>query len=182
MTDYRDNVSEDSEDYERVRELIDIDETITSRESSDFPDSFWEEFRRLNISSDRLSRNERELSLSESEPPADTNAGSSIRFELNAANVEVANVTRLVDDSEITETEARIIERRKEANLRTIVEIERSMKVSLCYVLDCTVMKELLSEREDTFEKYLEVAEISAITTYLTIKFNSIAGRKNIPL
>ncbi|KAF0547883.1 kinase-like protein [Gigaspora margarita] len=138
MTDYRDNVSEDSEDYERVRELIDIDETITSRESSDFPDSFWEEFRRLNISSDRLSRNERELSSSESEPPADTNAGSSLRFELNAANVEVANVTRLVDDSEITETEARIIERRKEANLRTIVEIERSMKVSLCYVLDCT--------------------------------------------
>ncbi|CAG8801034.1 8166_t:CDS:1, partial [Gigaspora rosea] len=44
------------------------------------------------------------------------------------------------------------------------------------------VMKELLSDREDTFEKYLEVAEISAITTYLTIKFNSIAGRKTFLL
>ncbi|CAG8608350.1 4744_t:CDS:1, partial [Ambispora leptoticha] len=44
------------------------------------------------------------------------------------------------------------------------------------------VMKEFLSEREDTFEKYLESIEISAITTYLSIKFNSAAGRKNIPL
>ncbi|CAG8847099.1 24448_t:CDS:2, partial [Racocetra persica] len=44
------------------------------------------------------------------------------------------------------------------------------------------IMKEFLSEREDTFEKYLESVEISAITTYLSIKFNSAAGRKNIPL
>ncbi|KAF0434024.1 kinase-like protein [Gigaspora margarita] len=347
MSNYRDNVSEDSEDYKRVRELIDIDKTITSRESSDFLYSFWEEFRKLNISNNRLSRNERELSSSESKLPTDTNAGSSIRFELNAANVEVANITRLVGTSEISETEARIIERRKGANLKTIIEIEHSMNISLCYVLDCTasmsrhiaaakdcilqvieffksvnpcikfrlgfcgyrdhcnsnsqlqifnftnsceefrtnvttvkstggsdppenvlgglnaaitnmdkhfttmkddypdgdpngltvenvlqemqlknifyafekitkhtdtmievfrsiigkfsiykligddplelinkriVIKKLLSDREDTFEKYLEVAEISAITTYLTIKFNSIAGRKNIPL
>ncbi|CAG8712367.1 42185_t:CDS:2 [Gigaspora margarita] len=101
MTNYRDNVSEDSEDYKRVRELIDIDKTITSRESSDFLDSFWEEFRKLNISSNRLSRNERELSSSESKLPTDTNAGSSIRFELNAANVEVANITRLDGDSDL---------------------------------------------------------------------------------
>ncbi|CAG8607254.1 25577_t:CDS:1 [Dentiscutata erythropus] len=135
MTDHHDSVSEDSEDYERVRELIDVDETITSSESPDFPDSFWEEFRRLNISSDRLSRNERLVSSHEPELPTDTNAESTIRFRLNTSNVEVTNTTTPAGTSE---TRARIIERRKEANLRTIIEIERSMNVSLCYVLDCT--------------------------------------------
>ncbi|CAG8717664.1 7134_t:CDS:1, partial [Racocetra fulgida] len=124
MTDYHDNASEDSEDYERFRTLIDNDETITSSESADFPDSFWDDFRRLNISSDRLSRNEREVSIPESRSSTDTNAENSITFELNAANVEVTSTTTPAGTSE---TEARIIERRKEANLRTIVEIERSM-------------------------------------------------------
>ncbi|CAG8682531.1 3199_t:CDS:2, partial [Racocetra persica] len=134
-------------DYEKVRALIDNDEIITSS-------VFCDEFRRLNISSDRLSRNEREVSMPETQSSTDTNADNSIRFELNAANVEVTSTTTPAGTSE---TEARIIERRKEANLRTIVEIERPMNVSLCYVLGCTAsMSRHISAAKDSI---LQVTE-----------------------
>ncbi|RHZ61857.1 hypothetical protein Glove_345g11 [Diversispora epigaea] len=45
------------------------------------------------------------------------------------------------------------------------------------------VMKEYLQDKsENSFEKYLEAVEISAITSYLSKKFNLIARMKNIPL
>ncbi|KAF0490691.1 kinase-like protein [Gigaspora margarita] len=144
-----------------ISRLINDPETETSTASSALNQSFLNEFDRLNIEGDRINRYEDEVST-ETVPRNDitaTNTSLSIGTVTNHATATatatvtppsdtITNNTRVsigsstiipsvtTDDAKLRKRE--VIRKREKAILKALANIDRSMEVDLCYVLDCT--------------------------------------------
>ncbi|CAG8561476.1 9894_t:CDS:2 [Acaulospora colombiana] len=129
--EYRETIPEDS-DEEIVTVTITNESTITRSDTS-LPPSFVNDFDNLNIAEDRINRYSNEI------------LSSLTSTSLNDATV-INEISSLPQPPRYTpiaspidgERISGLIRKRERAMSKALANIERSMNVDLCYVLDCT--------------------------------------------
>ncbi|CAG8446925.1 16291_t:CDS:2 [Cetraspora pellucida] len=153
-TEYRETVEIYSEISVDTNRIINDNETETRSNNSSLPQSFLNDFHELNIEDQRYTRYDDEVpseivTRNRTITNTSTPTGTIINHvTATAPSDTVTNNTHLsigtstivpsatTDDARLRKRE--VIRRREKAILKTLANIERSMKVDLCYVLDCT--------------------------------------------
>ncbi|RHZ48991.1 hypothetical protein Glove_535g4 [Diversispora epigaea] len=127
--------SESDSDYETVTNDTFNNESIMESDTSSLPSSFLNEFGGLKLTEERMLRKANEVSSIVSSATTSTITSVATTITLTPIITSTIAADR---ETKTARKEKRIEKKREKAISKVLANIERSMEVDLCYVLDCT--------------------------------------------